>query len=194
MRINWEELPDILSFCNGLNAFVFFNTVYYPPHLALWNTPPEKLKLIHETLSSKKKSGGGITAKKNKEHFQDFLNQVDSWHKKALQNEKISQEYEIMDIKQVGNRLIENLSNFMVGENINKETNEELMNKYNQIMGQIDSDKTKMNLFKTLDAMPVETFFDLLNDNSPETLLSMLAQYTGDGSSNERNFVFKYDS
>ena len=51
MRNNWEEMPDFVDFCDQYDVKLWFNTVLYPRHLALWNLPVEELQKIYETLS-----------------------------------------------------------------------------------------------------------------------------------------------
>lgn len=56
MRINWDEMIDFAIFCKEKNANLWYNTILYPEHLALWNLSSAKLKNIYESLSEKLKS------------------------------------------------------------------------------------------------------------------------------------------
>ena len=51
MRNNWEEMPHFLDFCDKHHVRLWFNTVLYPRHLAMWNLPVEELQKIYNKLS-----------------------------------------------------------------------------------------------------------------------------------------------
>jgi MoaA/NifB/PqqE/SkfB family radical SAM enzyme len=53
MRNNWEEMVDFLEFADNHNANLWYNTIRYPAHLALWNLKSDQLKQIYTTLSEK---------------------------------------------------------------------------------------------------------------------------------------------
>ena len=53
MRNNWEEMVDFLEFTNNYNVSLWYNTILYPSHLAIWNLDSDKLKEIYDTLVSK---------------------------------------------------------------------------------------------------------------------------------------------
>ena len=53
MRNNWDEMIDFLIFCFDNNCKLWYNTILYPKHLALWNLPIEELKHVYNTLSKK---------------------------------------------------------------------------------------------------------------------------------------------
>lgn len=51
IRLNWQDIPGIVSFCNQHGLRVFFNTVWAPPELALWSMTSRELKEIARYLS-----------------------------------------------------------------------------------------------------------------------------------------------
>lgn len=53
MRNNWDEMIDFSDFCIANNVKLWYNTILYPEHLAIWNLSSTELKTIYETLSSK---------------------------------------------------------------------------------------------------------------------------------------------
>jgi hypothetical protein len=53
MRNNWEEMIDFVKFCDNLEVDLWYNTIRYPAHLAIWNLPSEKLLEIYNTLNNK---------------------------------------------------------------------------------------------------------------------------------------------
>jgi MoaA/NifB/PqqE/SkfB family radical SAM enzyme len=90
MQQNWEEIPEIIKKCNELNAFVHFNTVFSPDTCSLYSLPFDKLITAFNKLSASTFPNKTRIEKKNKFHFDGFLNQLSAWieEKKEL-NEKL---------------------------------------------------------------------------------------------------------
>ena len=51
MRVNWDEMIDFGLFCKKNKVNIWYNTILYPEHLALWNLSSTELKKIYVTLS-----------------------------------------------------------------------------------------------------------------------------------------------
>ena len=51
IRLNWRDIPGIVSFCNRRGLRVFYNTVWAPEELALWSMRSDELKEIARYLS-----------------------------------------------------------------------------------------------------------------------------------------------
>lgn len=51
MRNNWFEMPAFVNYCNKNNYHLWFNTIYRPFHLSLWNLPSAELQKVVDTLS-----------------------------------------------------------------------------------------------------------------------------------------------
>ena len=47
MRNNWDEMDNYVKFTEKLNANLWFNTILYPKHLAIWNLPSDELNKIY---------------------------------------------------------------------------------------------------------------------------------------------------
>lgn len=82
MRNNWFEMIDFLEFCTKHGCSLWYNTILYPKHLALWNLPVEELKNIHDTLKIQLKTVKENIATKpwnisKAEHLID--NQIANW-------------------------------------------------------------------------------------------------------------------
>ena len=52
MRNNWDEMHNYVNFTGKLNANLWFNTILYPKHLAIWNLPSTELKEIYDTMKN----------------------------------------------------------------------------------------------------------------------------------------------
>jgi MoaA/NifB/PqqE/SkfB family radical SAM enzyme len=79
MRLNWEDVPDMIRFANSKGAQTFFSYLIRPEHLALNNLKPEELREIREKLSGYDFPESTMLQKYNKYCFRDFLNQLKIW-------------------------------------------------------------------------------------------------------------------
>ncbi len=98
-----------------------------------------------------------------------------------------------MDYKYLENLLVERLHKYIAkieptGQNINQITD-----KYQSLLDQIPSNDIKKRLILTIMNRSIETLFDILNENSLDSLSGMLAQFIASSSLNERTFIFNYD-
>ena len=78
MRNNWEEMQNFVYFTEKLNCNLWYNTILYPKHLAIWNLQSEELQNIHNKL---KQQLSNLNNKlKNYHVFHHFVEkQVANW-------------------------------------------------------------------------------------------------------------------
>jgi len=88
MRINWMEIPDLVRFCNEKQFYIRYNFVWQPEQYALWNLPHKTLSEIYNFLSESSFSGSGSVFDENIRYYGNFLKQVDSWHRDALNKDQ----------------------------------------------------------------------------------------------------------
>src|SRR5208283_2028308 len=79
----WHEIPDFIPYCNNLDIPVYIHTVFYPAQCAIRTMTPEQLKPIVERLQSFNFPADTPIQKKNRVHYQDFVNQIVSWSLKT---------------------------------------------------------------------------------------------------------------
>ncbi len=81
MRNNWEELPEMVKFCNEKSVQVYFHTVFYPLELSIRDLELENLNLIRKTYNEIISDLPEISSleKKNKKHLGDVINQINDW-------------------------------------------------------------------------------------------------------------------
>ncbi|MFH0893559.1 MAG: hypothetical protein V2A54_03895, partial [Bacteroidota bacterium] len=79
MRINWQEIPGLVAFCNNLNASIYFSFVEKPENLALWNLDVPSLEEIYRTYVAHDFTPATERQKINKHYYQDLINQVKFW-------------------------------------------------------------------------------------------------------------------
>jgi len=51
MRLNWHEMPAYVRFCSENDYYLWFNTIWRPAHLALWNLESNELQRIYDRLA-----------------------------------------------------------------------------------------------------------------------------------------------
>ena len=74
MRNNWFEMIDFGLFAMEFDTHLWYNTIKYPEHLAIWNLPSDELKLIYDTLSTRLKN---VRVPQSTHHL--INNQIQNW-------------------------------------------------------------------------------------------------------------------
>ncbi|MGM0650866.1 MAG: twitch domain-containing radical SAM protein [Bacteroidota bacterium] len=88
MQINWDDTPEIINFCNRINAQIHFSHIEDPVKYALWSLPPEKLDSIYNYYNNLKweNTNHKLTAKYNFTIFNEWKEQIKYFRDK---NQKI---------------------------------------------------------------------------------------------------------
>lgn len=84
MRLNWEDVPEMIHFANSKGAQTFFSYLTRPEHLGLYNLEPEELHGIREKLSRYDFPEDTMLQKYNKFCFNDFITQLQIWEENNL--------------------------------------------------------------------------------------------------------------
>lgn len=195
MRINWREIPDIISWCNQLRADVYFNTVYYPLNNSLWNLPSPELKTIQSWLNSKSISGRGMTALKNKKRFKGLIDQINSWYIEAILREEREKEYKALNSRQLEERIISKLKSYILSDKTYGDIGlfEGLAAKFSAIIDQLESEIIKSDILIMVDNLPVEEIFPALNEKSFEEITILMSEYLKGKSEIDDKGVLCYD-
>jgi len=85
IRLNWRDIPGIVSFCNRRGLRVFFNTVWAPEDLALWSMRSEELKEIARYLSDAEidVTEDILTPAINADRYQGLIRQITAFSEAA---------------------------------------------------------------------------------------------------------------
>jgi radical SAM protein with 4Fe4S-binding SPASM domain len=84
MRQNWQDIAEIVRFCNSQDVSLFFHTVFYPFHTSLWNLPSAELKEIHTQVASEQfEPAATAIQQENLKKYADFVGQVEVLIKNA---------------------------------------------------------------------------------------------------------------
>ena len=76
---NWEEMPDLVKFCNERDINIFFNTVFQPVELSLRSKSKEELLAIIERYKQQNLPANTLFEHNNRNCFNDFANQLQEW-------------------------------------------------------------------------------------------------------------------
>lgn len=80
MQQNWDEIPDIVEFCNRKKIFVYFNTVY-TSGFDLRELTSSQIKDVYETFRDTRIAGKGYIAKRNRRFFESLTKQIEDWYR-----------------------------------------------------------------------------------------------------------------
>ena len=90
MRVNWEEVPRMIEFCNRRGARIYLSYLKRPEHLALWNLDARTLGEIHRALSAYEPPGTDETQRFNRRCYEDFLRQLLYWRQAQERGEALA--------------------------------------------------------------------------------------------------------
>ena len=80
MTNNWQDLPDILEFCNKERVGLYFSTVIYPIEVSLRSLEIEKLKGVIEFLENKIPSFTVFpNSAQNVKNYKGLISQLKQW-------------------------------------------------------------------------------------------------------------------
>lgn len=83
MQNNWRDIPHIAMYASKIGATIFYNTVYYPANLSLMNLSAEDLDIVISYLQGFSLPENTELEKSNKRKYEDQLNEITSFRKKA---------------------------------------------------------------------------------------------------------------
>jgi len=87
MRINWQDFPEMIRFCNEQNAILYVSYLKTPPRFALWNLPANELRQIREKLIGKTLPKGNYVETSNAQCFDDLITFLHNAEKDALERD-----------------------------------------------------------------------------------------------------------
>lgn len=111
IRQNWEEIPEIVEYCNQNNFNLIFHTVVFPPNTSLWNLSKEELGQIIKFYKKQNIFNKGKLSKANIATFNGLILQIENWQKIALSQEEERNFYDLKT-EELESILFENISDF----------------------------------------------------------------------------------
>lgn len=196
IRMNWKEIPEIINYCNLINAIVTLITVTYPLHVSLWNLKSTELIEIYEFLSSKIISDNNTIERQNKERFNAFLDQVKTWYNAALIRERNVFDYNKMNFNQLEEILLAKVSDkiFNNESQSKSQIQKTLAGNLKNIFIQIESNEihiAKKRVLITLINLPIDAIVELLNEKSDGMMKTIIKKYFENQAINEVLFSTK---
>ena len=182
MRENWQELPDLINFCNKLNIPLFYNTLYRPEHLALYTLKGKELQVIYDELKTHEFRNQNSTQKQNNYFYKDFVNLVATWKYKAAERESGKNPTVLFSKDEARKKLIENLKFYIEDDaSIEFEKKNEAFSKTVIQLDRIlylfkDEDESEM-LYNNLIQIPVQVVIEeirTLEAIDDDNLINML--------------------
>ncbi len=92
MRLNWKEIPSLISYANKHSMHVFFNTLVQPRNLAFWSLQATEIKEIIDYYQNFHILPFSIKAYYNKIKFKGLLNYLTKLYREALLRPNYSKE------------------------------------------------------------------------------------------------------
>lgn len=180
MQQNWHEIPDIVEFCNALEAPVTFNRVWHPPHCALWNCSSVKLQEIHEFYSSIHLPEETPLKRQNKKQFMELTNQVLQWAKQQKQRETQQSEFAALDNKALAGELLIKIANHtekFIPEKERTASIQYVRGKMEKIFSHYSGHHNFRAMLYKLHEIPVEVLYNEFKENTEEVLLVQAENY-----------------
>lgn len=176
MRQNWNEIPDIIKFCNENEISITFNKVYQPPACAIWGSSfnyIQKINQLYETidLPSRCKIEYG-----NRLAFYDVKNLIKVWLNEAKHNEDFYLQYSNFDVEKIENMLFEKF-NSVKNEDLLAVDKKNLLNTIQSSLSQYKSSSNYKKLLIELIKIPEEIIIREVSNNSQAQLMVQLENY-----------------
>ncbi|MFH0867651.1 MAG: radical SAM/SPASM domain-containing protein [Bacteroidota bacterium] len=89
---NWDEIAEMVRYCNEKNMQLILHSVIFPPSESLWAKDSGELQQILMKLENEKIEAQTITAEKNFSAFRQFIKQISVWAENAVIREKTKDE------------------------------------------------------------------------------------------------------
>ncbi|HOC87779.1 MAG TPA: radical SAM protein [Paludibacter sp.] len=186
MRINWKEIPALMEFSNELEAYVFFNLVWKPADLALWNLPAEKLLEIYDYLHSYSPRTSNMIEMQNEKSYNGLLTQLHYWYTKALPvNDTTDPNKKEEEITVIENRVLKRINRLIKKLKAGEHEETGTINCYrkdtiNKMIEVFSNNPYYKRAMIELDKVPDEIILGLIRQNSPEELLQKFKNYFGE--------------
>jgi MoaA/NifB/PqqE/SkfB family radical SAM enzyme len=175
MRENWQELPELIRFCNRLNIPLFYNTLYRPEHLALYAmnaTELEKIGNQLKTYSFEQKTG---IQKQNAYYYSDFINLIMRWKGEAADREKVNAR-KILSAEAARIMFLDKMSRFFDSNSNDKEWNG-ILKQMDLILGLFENEHELANIYNKLLEIPVPVIIEqirIMDGLDDDSILKMV--------------------
>jgi len=171
MRINCYEIISIVQYFSELNIPIFFNTVWTPHTLSLWNWDVNNLYNLLQQLNNINSFGNNKFQKENYNRFNDFRKQIKTWYIKQIQNQNNKTYFnaKTKDLEIFFNEKLHNLKlNKIIIDTITEKLSLVIKNK---------NEEQKNKIYVFLINFPIEKLVDIIFNKSIEELNLYISEY-----------------
>jgi len=181
MRVNWQEIPQMIEFANKMNAFIYFNTVLEPKEMALWSLPLAELKEIIHYLENIPVKSRSLISDRNKKHLKSFMDQLRSWYEASLLRETDWMNYEQLDIEALKRDILLKIHQHLMmmnpdGDDISADS-KFLIRKFSAILDRFPETTSYKIGLKEMGKLSLDWIADELIRRSEEELANQLSSY-----------------
>jgi len=93
-RNNWQDIPELVKFCNNNKYLFYVSIVFHPKELALWSLEKEELLKIINYYNNIVFNTADHISKKNIQVFEEFKKTLLYWYKNKCENEDFNKDYQ----------------------------------------------------------------------------------------------------
>lgn len=162
-RENWEDIPDILSYCNKNKISVFFSYLYNPRELSLWTLPNNEKDRIKEYLSGFTFTAKSAIEQYNRKCYTEIIEHLRYW----------SQNFDdkLQLVSQLSNYFIENKN--MSTETARAHATEIVLN-LTKLIREAGYENQLETIIATIRNGDMQSFYEAYLNKSAESLKSEL--------------------
>lgn len=95
MRNTVDELEDFILFSNKVGANAYFNIVFEPHNVAIWNLPAAELEALITKFRPVRVPATTALERKNAQMFYSFVEQLKQWYASALERQSVANTVEL---------------------------------------------------------------------------------------------------
>ncbi|MDD3877289.1 MAG: radical SAM protein [Bacteroidales bacterium] len=160
MQQNWQDIPDLIKFCNKNQIQITFNRVWHPENNVLYNSSSDLLNKIINYYKTVYLEKNTTIEKSNYGKFLEIFNQTIIWKNELLEKENELKKYDNYS----NNELIDVLK--MCLENYNKKNTKEInyLKVYeliDELIKQEDTDNNKRLILLYYLKLPPELIYSI---------------------------------
>ncbi len=183
---NWDEFPDMISFCNELGAFIFVSYLEWPEKFSVADLSYEELKEIRAYMDKFHFNGLTGYKKHNAKCFEDFKTYIDSFLEKKntgryleykLAEDSKSSEPNVI-LRKMKSKSIDELKGMFesklsayYSENMNSSlSQQELLAKFHQVVSSFTIEE-QFKLLTFINHTEIYTVVNVFTENDVEQLI-----------------------
>lgn len=112
MQQNWQDIPDLIKFCNKKQINITINRIWLPENSVLYNSNSDLLNKIISFYKTINLENNSTIEKNNYNRFMETLNQTIIWKNELVKKENEASKYETYSIKELFEDLEISLKNY----------------------------------------------------------------------------------